>query len=280
MASSADTPRARQLGAELKQARTRAGLSQRALAERIGRNSSHIARWENGKLTPSEADTATVLQELGVRGEERDRLLELARHALDPDWIAPGIDRQLAALTEYERIATTIVNVEPMLVPGLMQTYDYARHLFAAFGAKAGEASQRAQLRVGRQHVLMGPSAPRFVAIVGEYTLRYPLCPDDVMVEQLRYLLKLTSLDNVELRIMPSGKPAATMLAGPWALLEFEKTKPVVYLEHFNWSATITDQKSVAAYRTEVDTLCELAMSPADSTTLIADAIQNKETTS
>jgi transcriptional regulator with XRE-family HTH domain len=279
MPSSADTPRARQLGAELRQARERAKLSQRALGERIGRNSSHIARWENGKLTPSETDTATVLQELGVHGEERARLLELARRALDPDWLAPGIDRQLAALTEYERTATTIVNVEPMLIPGLLQTYDYARHLIAAFGATTGEASQRAQIRVGRQHVLTGSSAPRFVAIIGEYALRYPLCPEDVMVEQLRHLSKVASLDNVELRIVPLGKPAATMLAGPWALLEFEKTKPVVYLEHFKSSATITDGKSVAGYRSAVDTLIEMAMSPADSTELIANVIEAKETT-
>ncbi|WP_197322149.1 DUF5753 domain-containing protein [Saccharomonospora sp. NB11] len=183
------------------------------------------------------------------------------------------------ALTEYERTATTIVNVEPMLIPGLLQTYDYARHLIAAFGATTGEASQRAQIRVGRQHVLTGSSAPRFVAIIGEYALRYPLCPEDVMVEQLRHLSKVASLDNVELRIVPLGKPAATMLAGPWALLEFEKTKPVVYLEHFKSSATITDGKSVAGYRSAVDTLIEMAMSPADSTELIANVIEAKETT-
>lgn len=279
MASSADTPRARQLGAELRQARERAKLSQRALAERIGRHSSHIARWENGKLNPSVADTATVLQELGVHGSKRDRLLELARNALDPDWLAPGIDRQVAALLEYERTATTITTAEPLLIPGLMQTYDYAYHLAINSGAAHGDAAQRAQMRVGRQHVLTRPTPPQFVAFVGEYAIRHSLCPDDVMIEQLRHLLKLAEVEAVTVHLLPMDKPAVPMLSGPWSLLEFERTKPIVYLEHYGMSATITDAKSVARYRSAVDTLREVAMSPGDSTGLIADVIENKETT-
>ncbi len=278
MASNADTPRARALGAELRQARERVGLSQRGLAAKIGRASSHVNRWENGRLIPSEADTAQVLQVLDVQGAERSRLLELARDALDPDWLAPGVDRQLAALTEYERTAEKIVNVEPLLIPGLMQTYDYARHLMIAFGETTGEADKRAQIRIGRQHVLTRSSAPHFTAIIGEHAVRYPLCPDGVMVEQLRHLLKLGALDNVELRVVPLARPAAAMLAGPWALIEFSQTKPVVHLEQLKSSATITEEKTVAGYREAVDTLCRSAMSPAESMQLIADALEQKET--
>ncbi|MGW9307751.1 helix-turn-helix domain-containing protein [Saccharomonospora azurea] len=278
MASNADTPRARALGAELRQARERVGLSQRGLAAKIGRASSHVNRWENGRLIPSEADTAQVLQVLDVQGAERSRLLELARDALDPDWLAPGVDRQLAALTEYERTAERIVNVEPMLIPGLMQTYDYARHVMMAFGDTTGTAAERAQARVGRQHVLTYSSAPRVTAIIGEYAMRHPLCPDEVMVEQLQHLLKVSALDNVDLQIMPFARPVAAMLAGPWTFIEFAKTKPVVHLEQYKSSATITEEKTVAGYRDAVDTLCRSAMSPAESMQLIADAIEQKET--
>lgn len=279
MASNSDTPRSRALGAEIRQARERAGLKQEQLGSRISRSKSHISRWENGRLIPSEADTAQVLQALDIQGAERSRLLELARDALDPNWIAPGVDRQLAALTEYERTATAIVNVEPLVIPGLMQTYDYARHVMIEFGATTGDADQRAQIRLGRQHVLTKASAPRFTAIIGEHALRYPLCSDDVMVEQLRHLLKLANLGNVALRVVQLAQPAAPMLAGPWALLEFARTKPVVHLEQYKSSATITDEKSVEGYRQAIDTLCQTAMSPVDSTRLIADVIENKETT-
>ncbi|MEU6270795.1 Scr1 family TA system antitoxin-like transcriptional regulator [Saccharopolyspora shandongensis] len=83
--------------------------------------------------------------------------------------MAPGIDKQLAALTEYERTAQTIINIEPLMIPGLLQTYDYARHIMVAYGQTRGEAEQRAALRIGRQHVLTDTSPKQLVAIVGEY---------------------------------------------------------------------------------------------------------------
>ena len=212
MASSADTPRARALGAELRQARERRGLTTRRLAEIIGRSSSHISRWENGKLIPSEADTATVLAVLGINGADRDRLLELARDALDPNWIAPGTDKQLAALTEYERTAETITNVEPLMIPGLLQTYEYARHIMIAFGHSRGEAEHRATLRIGRQHVLTEAQPKQLVAIVGEFALRHPICPEDVMLAQARRLLELAERDKATWEgLVADADPKAVM---------------------------------------------------------------------
>lgn len=276
MASSADTPRARALGAELRDARDRARLTQRALAALIGgkRTSSHIARWENGKLIPSIEDTATLLQALGVQGDERARLLDLARDARDPNWVAPGVDRQLAALTEYERTADRIVNVEPLVIPGLMQTYDYARELIAASGASTGEAEQRAQMRIGRQHVIKGRQATRLVAIIGEYALRYPLCPSEAMADQLDHLLALSERPNVDLHVVPLDRPVLPVVVGSWVLMEFSKTKPVVYLDHYQSSVTITDAKSVARYQDAVDTLRDAAMSEGESAKLIASILE------
>lgn len=278
MASSADTPRARALGAELREARNRAGLTQRALAALIGgkRTSSHIARWENGKLIPSVEDTATLLQALGVQGEERARLLELARDARDPNWLAPGVDRQFAALTEYERTATTIINVEPLVIPGLMQTYDYARELIAASGVPIGEAEQRAQMRAGRQHVLTRSKGPRFIAFVGEYALRYPLCSPEVMADQLEHLLALGERGNVDLHVMPLERPVLPFVVGSWALMEFARTKPVVYLDHYQSSVTITDRKPVAHYQDAANTLRDAAMSPGESAKLIASILEER----
>ncbi|WP_026454227.1 helix-turn-helix domain-containing protein [Saccharomonospora iraqiensis] len=276
MASNADTPRARALGAELRQARETAGLSQEAVARQVGRTKSHVSRWENGRLTPAEAEVAQVIQLLGVPCAERERLLDLARAALDPNWIAPGVDKQLAALTDYERTAKLIVNVQPMLIPGLMQTYDYARHLMLAGGISAGEAEQNARLRVGRQHVV---PKTRLLALIGEHALRYPPCSADVMVEQLDHLRALATRDNIEVRVLSYESPLP-MRFGSWVLMEFTRARPVVHLEHYDASATITDPKSVARYQGAVATLREAAMSPADSSALIADVLDTMKGTS
>ncbi|GAA4876589.1 helix-turn-helix transcriptional regulator [Saccharopolyspora cebuensis] len=278
MVSSADTPRARALGAELRQARERRGLSMRRLADAVGRSGSHISRWENGQLIPTEADTATVLAVLGVNGADRDRMIELARDAADPNWVAPGVDKQLAVLTEYERTAKTIINVEPLMVPGLLQTYDYARHIITAFGASSrGEANQRAHVRIGRQHVLSGNAPKNLVAFIGEVALRYPPCPNDVMVEQLWQLRQFSGFPNIDMRVLPIDRPAGPALSGAWALIEFARTKPVVQFEHYDTSATITDARAVSRYREAVDTLRDVAMDPAESVELIAEILATKE---
>ncbi|MDV6014075.1 helix-turn-helix transcriptional regulator [Haloechinothrix sp. LS1_15] len=278
MASTADTPRARQLGAELRQARTEAGLTTTQLGKQLGRSHTHVSRWENGKLAPSAEDTAAVLGILGVTGEERDRLLDLARAAADPNWVAPGVDKQLAALREYERTASMIIDVEPMLIPGLMQTPAYARQIITEFGATSGEADHRSMVRLGRQHVLTDDPPVTFHAIIGEYALRYQPCTDDVMVGQLRHLAKLAQADNVTVQVLPIGVSHAAAMTGPWVWISFtDDSKPVVHLEHYCSSATITDERTVERYKIAADTLCEAAMSPSESIELIATISAGKE---
>ncbi|HEX3785282.1 MAG TPA: Scr1 family TA system antitoxin-like transcriptional regulator [Pseudonocardiaceae bacterium] len=147
-----------QLGADLREQRKRAnggkGMTVAQVAAALGFHHSTVSRWERGETMPSEADTASVLAIYGVTGEERGRLVELARHDDIPDWVAPGIGKQLAALIEYERIADRITEVNPLLIPGLLQTRDYARSLMIGAGAPLGQAEQGAVIRMGRQNVL------------------------------------------------------------------------------------------------------------------------------
>lgn len=255
MASTADTPRARQLGAELRAARKAVGMSSQTLGAKLGRSHTHISRWENGKLTPSEADAGAVLGILGVTGEERDRLLRLAKDAGDPNWVAPGVDRQLAALTEYERTARTIIDVQPLLIPGLLQTADYARSIMIGSGTTRGEADSRATFRLGRQEVLTRRNPVELVAFIGEHALRYPPCGRDVMLEQLHHLEKWAERDNVNIHAIPIDRGYSPAMEGPFVLIEFERAKPVVHLEHYRSSTTITDASDIRDYQAAADTL-------------------------
>lgn len=277
MASTADTPRARQLGAELRQARKDAGLTTHQLGAQLGRSHTHVSRWENGRLTPSVADVGAVLGILGVTGPERDQLLELAKDAGDPNWVAPGVDRQLAALTEYERTALRVVDSEPLLIPGLLQTADYARSIMIGAGATRGEADQRVTFRLGRHDVLTRRNPVELVAFIGEYALRHPPCEHGVMLEQLQQLAKWTELDNVTVQVIPADNKYTPALEGPFVLMEFERAKPVVHLEHYRSSTTITDRGDVRDYQAAAETLRRDAMSAAASTALIAEIAHDME---
>jgi transcriptional regulator with XRE-family HTH domain len=272
MVSTADSPRARALGAGLRAAREQAKLSQTALAEQLGRHHSHISRWENGKLVPSEADVGAVLGILGVTGDERDELIQLVHDASDPNWVAPGVEKQLAALMDYERTARTITDIEPLMVPGLLQIPDYARSIMIGAGATRGEADQRIVVRMGRQNLVLSRKLPfEFVAMVGEHALRYPPCDPPIMVEQLRHLLHLGQRPQVSIMVLPLSAGYLPALEGPFVLLEFDNNrKPVVYLEHYRSATALTDGGDVRDYQAAVDATRRKAMSPDDSAELIA----------
>src|SRR4030081_1977061 len=97
------SPQAVQLGAELREQRKRADMTVVQVGEALGFHQSTISRWERGESMPDEADTAALLAIYGVRGADRDRLVELARLNAVADWVAPRGGEQLAALMEYER---------------------------------------------------------------------------------------------------------------------------------------------------------------------------------
>lgn len=278
MASTKNTPRAHALGAGLREKR-QGKMTVRELAQQLGKAHSAIVRWEGGQIAPSVEDTAAVLGILGVTGPERDRLLELARDAADPNWVAPGVHRHVAALAEYERTASSITNVQPLMVPGLLQTAEYARSIMLSAGATRGEADQRVIYRMGRRDILTRAEPVEFHAIIGESALRFPPCERAVMAAQLRHLQKWAEMPNVTVQAVSLDHGYSPSLEGPFVLLEFDKARPVVQLEHYRSATTLTDVGDVRDYKDAAETLRRDAMSPASTTGLIADIADEMEHT-
>lgn len=251
------------------------------LAAQLDRSHSDISRWENGRRLPSEADSAAVLGILGVTGGERNQLLQLARDAADPNWVAPGVDKQLAAHIEDEKTALHMVNVQPLIIPGLLQTEDYARALMIGDGATRGQADHRALVRVGRQNVLTRrrPRPPEFLAIIGEHALRFPPCDREVMVEQLHQLLTMDKYPNVTVLVLPMDVGFTPAIEGAFFLLEFDRGDPVVRQTHYRATTTLTDSKDVRDYQAAVETIRGKSMSPEDSSRFITELMEELERT-
>jgi transcriptional regulator with XRE-family HTH domain len=108
-------------------------MTLKQVADAMNRNESHPSRWENGKLVPSAEDIGALLHILNITGEERERIIQLSREMDNPDWVAPGVGKQFAALIEAERDAIEIINVEPMVIPGLLQTEVYAYSIISSW---------------------------------------------------------------------------------------------------------------------------------------------------
>ncbi|MGH3629352.1 MAG: DUF5753 domain-containing protein, partial [Sciscionella sp.] len=106
----------------------------------------------------------------------------------------------------------------------------------------------------------------QFRAVIGENALRYPPCEDGLMAAQLRHLLTWADRPNVMIRALPLDNRYSPALEGPFVLLEFERSKPVVQLEHYRSTVTLTNVRDVEDYRAATDTIRRDAMSAADTT--------------
>jgi transcriptional regulator with XRE-family HTH domain len=276
MARTTETPRSLELGLLLATFRKRAGLSQIALAAQLNRSHSDLSRWENGKQNIDAGTLGAVLGILGVTGDELEEAFEIHTRVTDPNWVALGIDRQLGIVREYEDTATGIFNAQPALVPGPLQTRDYALDVMAAAGNAPNEAQAGADFRMARAATVLGGKL-EYEAVIGEYALRYPACRTATAVEQMRHLLTIGELPNVTVRVMGIAARYTPMRRGSFVLIKGPRT--AVHLEQLGGSSTLADPRYVRSYETAADILRRDAMSPADTTGLIAELIDEMERT-
>ncbi len=255
-------------------------MSGRELSRRLGLSHGTVSHWETGRRIPTPEDVASLLTAAGITGAEKQRVIELARHASEPNWLTvgmPGIPQQLAGAVECERAASSIVEWAPMGLPGLLQTGDYARAIAAASGLPSYELEQRVVLRLARREVLTRRDPVVFHALVGEDALRDKIGTPEVMEEQLRYLLELAERENITIQIVPPRIGWHPGIAGPFVLYDFPEAPSVVHFEHFSSGAFVPDEDDVLAYRKAVDSIRAVALGQKDSTKLMAEILDELE---
>ena len=267
------SPRARALGKALREARVDRKIGLREFAKAIDRDPSLLSRWETGDRTPPPTEVAQILGNLRITGERYDQIMELAHGADDPLWLAttlPEQEAQLAALLDFEQTASVITDVSPLLVPGLLQTSQYARVIMAAAGHPPTEVNKRAAIRMGRRDVLTRPEPVRLVAYVGEAALRQRIGTRQVMAEQLAQVAEFAARPNIDVRVMPFDSDWHPGLEGPVLIIESEIEPPVAHLELRDTGLFLHTPADINLYLRATAKVAEQAMSAEDSLTLIA----------
>lgn len=267
------TARTRGLGAELRELRTKTGLSTRAVAERLDWSHSTLNRIENGRRKISSEDVAALLVIYEVAGEERDRLLALARDADKPGWWETGhtaLPGQLTALIGFESQATAISDVALTLIPGYLQTPEYTRGLLLTLGMSEAETETRVATRLGRQAVLSRPTPPEYLAILDESALRRPIGGPAVMAEQIRHVIRVGERARITIQVIPCDRGAHPGLTGSFLVLEFARQGTIVHLEQLRSSIFVDDPGDVQPFVSTVDTLRETALDPVESVRFLA----------
>lgn len=268
--------------AAIKDLRERSGMSGRELSKRLGYSHGTLSHWETGRRLPTPEDMASLLTIVGVTGQEKTRLIELSRHASEPNWLIvgmPGIPHQLAGAVESERAASAIVEWSRDLIPGLLQTADYARALASANGLAPQEIERRVLLRVGRREIITRRNPVELLTLIGEDALREKIGTPEVMADQVRHLIAMSERDNITIQVVPPRVGWHPGLTGPFVLYDFPDAPPVVHFEHYSSGAFVPNEDDVEAYRHAEKQIQGMARSPADTRRLLAEIADETEQT-
>jgi transcriptional regulator with XRE-family HTH domain len=251
------------LGGQLHKLRESRGITAEQAAESIRGSHSKISRMEHGRVGFKERDVADLLTLYGVTDtEERAALLNLAREANTPGWWHAYSDILPAWAQPYvglEAAASVIRTYQIQIIPGLLQTEGYARALIRQGSAATEEQiARRGELRASRQEILRRPDAPQLWVVVDEGALRRPVGSQEVVREQLQYLIEVADHPAVTLQIMPFAAGAHSAMGGPFTILRFAEPDlaDVVYIEQLTTALYLEKPVEVDSYLEVMEQLC------------------------
>lgn len=271
------TIRSRRIATELRRLRTERGISSVAVAKALGVHPSKISRIENNKIGLRVDEVAAMLGLYHVPERRRKQLLDLVRRAEEPGWWqtrGSDLPELWQTLIEFEQRAIHIVNYEPFMVPGLLQTAEYARAII--FGTAASlsdkELDAKVAARLGRQAILARVRPPSLEVVLCEPVLRVPVGGADIMRRQLRALVDTAARPDITVRVVPLAAGPHPGMEGNFVLMEFVDEPALVHLENWSNSAFLEEPDQVESYRLALQILHNVSLSAEQSLAMIAAA--------
>ncbi|MEQ4204195.1 helix-turn-helix transcriptional regulator [Actinopolymorpha sp. B17G11] len=279
------TLRERRLAAELRFLRETRQTTLAQVAEAIGWKTAKLGRVETAVSGVSLKDLGVLLDYYGVAAERREQLMERASTAGRRQWAA--YEQFVAAdYTEYLEMEVLAVGVrafDTSVLYGRLQTESYARAIMEGHSMgllSPGEIDRRLEIRMARQGALTRQTDPLHVwVIVAETVLDTTVGAPEVMVDQMRHLLDLAELPNIDLQVLPAVKGAHPGLTGAFAILEFPESweADVVYLETMTRNTYLADPHEVHRYSLAYRHLSAMALDPGETKALLARRVRAQE---
>jgi transcriptional regulator with XRE-family HTH domain len=257
------------LGAELRRARELAGLSGRQLAQRIGISQSKVSRAESGSALLSLPEVAAWASAAGASAEVADLLAALtgAVYTEVHNWGSLLEERPhiQGDIQDLESRARRVLTFSPSLVPGILQTAEYARRVFAMFQPAYLEQDLPEVLaaRLDRQLALFS-GRQRFEFLITEAALRWRPGPPALLLAQLDRIASLSTLDNISVGVIPLDAEAVAYTSHTFLLFEMaerEEGDATVLVETIHANLVVNDPQSIALYRARWSLLEQMAFS-------------------
>ncbi|MFK3984147.1 Scr1 family TA system antitoxin-like transcriptional regulator [Micromonospora sp. NPDC050397] len=255
------------LGRTLKFARSRSGMTQDQLADRLNVSTSLIAKFETNRLIP-QSDTARQLDVVFDSGDLfQESAAEGRASAGGSAWIRSWLD--------YEQHATMVRSFQLAVVPGLLQTEAYARALLRDAGTRVPDVEDAVATRIARAGVLRRDEQPcRLFAVLDEAVLRRCVGGPKVMADQLHAIVQACSWPTVSVAVIPASAGAYSGLNGPLALATVDG-RTVGFLDDPLGGRVVEDPDRVADLEEVWETVRQYALPGRQSLELIMEAAES-----
>jgi transcriptional regulator with XRE-family HTH domain len=253
-------------GAKLRRAREDRGWSLEVMAGKVTTSKSHLARIETAEYMPPPELPAQLdeLFDTGIFAE----LYALCKKEAHPD--------KYRRRMELEAQAVIIREYSPSIVPGILQTEDYAKAQFRSFNPKAteGDIEELWTLRLGRQALLLGDPRPDYAVILDEAVLRRSYGGPGVMRDQLERLADLALTPTSFVQVLPFSHGGHALAGGSLALWTLNSGQHVAYEESISSGTLFEERDEVLGKMRAYDLLTASALSPLESADLIRSVME------
>ncbi|MGG2463120.1 helix-turn-helix domain-containing protein [Streptomyces sp. RGM 3693] len=256
-------------GTELKRHRENAALTQEMLGNQVFISGGYIGQFEQAIRRP-QLDVAIridqALQTDGFFERTWRKLIDDQRYA---DYFAKVV--------ELEPLATKICEFAPSVIPGLLQTPEYARAVYIATNPFVTDeyVEEKVTARIERADILKGATRPVYWAVVHENTLRCLVGGPAVMAGQLGHIAQLARERKILVQVLPCAAGAYAAMTGDLRLMEFDDAPPTAYTEA-SFSGTLLDDPAVVKRAQRAyDLIRAAALSPEASLALIESAAED-----
>jgi transcriptional regulator with XRE-family HTH domain len=257
----------RRLGGELRRLREQRGLSGRDLAGLIGVSQSKVSRIESSAALPTVPEVISWAKATAATDNDGEmlKILTDAAYAEVHSWddVLPGRGHLQDGIRDLEDRTGVKRNYSPSLVPGLLQTAEYARRVFTMFLPPYPEQEIPAVIagRLNRQAALFDP-ARRFEFLITESALRLRLGPASMMAAQLDRIATLSTLENLDVGLIPQAAMVRTIVPSGFIIFEAlgSGLDAFVLTETVHANVTASADGYVKLYRQHWDLLKETAL--------------------
>ncbi|MFJ9791685.1 helix-turn-helix domain-containing protein [Streptomyces globosus] len=281
------TVRRRRLGMELRKLREDKGMTAEQVAERLLVSQSKISRLENGRRSISQRDVRDLCDVYEVEDRRLvESLMQMAKDSRQQGWWHAFGDIPYSVYIGLETDAASLRTYEPQMVPGLLQTPEYAHALIrgAVPETSPADVEKRVQVRMHRQKRLsetdnnnpeVGPL--RLWAVIDEAALRRRVGDAQLMVRQLEFLIEQSEQPHITVQVMPFGMGAHPGMTGQYAILEFPDAtdSTVVYIEGVTSDLYLEKANDVQMYSVMYEHLRAQALNVEQTREFIAGIIDD-----